>query len=185
MLNPFLRNNLDILFVGLNPAKTSSFKGHYFSTNSAFWNQLSAAGLILEHVDMNIADEKVFGSNEINYNNMQFGITDLVNYYAESNSSKVKPTDQNCIDLINTIRNYKPQVVVLLHKVVYKKLVKDCLNYDNEHYGNIGKIVPNCNSVFFNIPFPHGNNIRSEEKIKLYRELKEFLCTSKNTKPMY
>ena len=103
MIYPFIRHGLDILFVGLNPANTSSKKGHYFSTNPAFWNQLYDSGLITVPVNMNVADEQVFGSSRVNANHWEYGVTDLVNGLAESNSAVVKPTVRNCIDLMQTI----------------------------------------------------------------------------------
>lgn len=77
-LKPFIHSGLDILFVGLNPARGSSQNGHYFSVNASFWNQLNEAGLITEFIDKGIADEIVFGSTCININEYQYGITDLV-----------------------------------------------------------------------------------------------------------
>ncbi|MFT6210117.1 MAG: hypothetical protein ACJATE_000723, partial [Bacteroidia bacterium] len=83
-LIPFLRNDLDILFVGLNPAKGSNDNRHYFSVNQAFWNQLFEAELITQPVNKQIADDIVFGGNNLNFDNWEYGITDLVTEYAES-----------------------------------------------------------------------------------------------------
>lgn len=176
MIYPFIRPNLDILFVGLNPANTSSKKGHYFSTNPAFWNQLYGAGLIMEPVDMNEADEKVFGSSSINYNNWEYGVTDLVNYLAESDSSQVRPTKEHCIELEKNIMKYKPKVVVLLHSKVIKCFVEKHLNKADVQRGCLGKLVSKCNAIFYNVPFPHGNAITSEEKIILYKDIKNRLA---------
>lgn len=174
MIYPFIRANLDILFVGLNPAETSSKKGHYFSTRPNFWNQLYEAGLITESVNMNEADEKVFGSSEINHNGWQYGVTDLVNFWAESDSSEVKPTEEHCKELLQNIRKYKPKVVILLHSKVIKHFVKKHLN-ENARRGYLGKLLDGCNTVFYNVPFPHGNSIPSSEKIELYKEIKDLL----------
>jgi len=48
-LVPFIRDNLDILFIGLNPAKGSSENRHYFSVKPAFWNQLYDAGFYVSY----------------------------------------------------------------------------------------------------------------------------------------
>src|SRR5690606_13520639 len=117
-LVPYLRPNLDILFIGLNPAKGSSDKGHYFSVNQAFWNQLYKANLINQPINKNIADEIIFATNEANYNNWEFGITDLVTKYAESNSQKIKPSYQDCLKLKSDIINLKPTTAVILHSKV-------------------------------------------------------------------
>ena len=180
MIYPFIRANLDILFVGLNPAETSSEKRHYFSTRPDFWNQLYEAGLIKKPVDMNNADEKVFKSSEINYNGWQYGVTDLVNFLAESNSSQVKPTEEDCKKLLQNIRKYKPKVVILLHSKVIKYFVKKHLKNKDAQRGYLGKLVDGCNTVFYNVPFPHGNSIPSNEKIELYKEIKKFLLENSN-----
>ena len=175
MLYPFVKYGLDILFVGLNPGGTSSDKGHYFSTNPALWNQLYASGLITRPVSMDDADEQVFDSSEINANGWKYGITDLVNYHAESDSRKVRPSRQNCIDLKQTIIKHKPKVAVLLHSKVVKHFVKGLLGKQNVEYGNLGKLIDGCNTVFFNVPFPHGNAITTETKVELYKQIKETL----------
>lgn len=120
-LKPFLRKNLDILFVGLNPATGSSAKRHYFSVKQSFWKQLFEAGLILENISKEEADLHVFGGNKLNYKKWNYGITDLVNV-AESDSRKVKPTDKDVAKLIRTIKAYRPKVVCILHSKVYKAL---------------------------------------------------------------
>jgi hypothetical protein len=171
-LIPFLRPDLDILFIGLNPAKGSSDKGHYFSVNQAFWNQLYEAGLIKRPVDKNIADDIIFGTNNSNTNNWEFGITDLVTKYAESDSSKIKPTYQDCVKLKSDIIKMKPKTAVILHG----KVLSCFLEFLNKkvpisNSGYLGKIINDSNTEFFNIAFPHGNTIKSIEKILLYKEL--------------
>lgn len=175
-LIPFLRKKLDILFVGLNPAKGSSENGHYFSVNQAFWNQLYESGLITKRVDKSNADDLIFGSNKYNYKNWDFGITDLITEIAESNSAKIKPKEADLIKLEDIIKSYRPKAMVLLHGKVLKKFV-DYLGYvvPESNTGKLGKLIENCNTTFYNIAFPHGNTITSESKINKYTELKEFL----------
>jgi G:T/U-mismatch repair DNA glycosylase len=179
-LTPYLRQNLDILFVGLNPAKGSSENGHYFSVNQAFWNQLYESGLITKHVDKSNADEKIFGSNTFNYNNLNYGITDLVTEIAESNSSKVKPKQADLIRLKNIIIYFKPKTVVLIHGKVLKKFIT-FLGYEvpDSNTGKIGCLIENCETFFFNIAFPHGNTITKTSKINRYRELKHHIISTK------
>ena len=172
-LIPFIRKNLDILFVGLNPAHGSNLNKHYFSVNRAFWNQLYYSGLITSPVDMMTADIVVFGSSEINFKGWEYGITDLVTEIAESDSSKVKPSTSDCMRLRNTIREFNPKTVILLHGVVLKKFL-NFLGHDipKANSGRLGKLIENSNSYFYNIAFPHGNAITSEEKVRRYMELK-------------
>ena len=90
-LQPFIRKNLGILFVGLNPSIGSSEKVHYFSVKQSLWNQLYQTGLIISSIDKAYADEVVFGSTKINFHGWSYGITDLVTEIAESDSRKIKP----------------------------------------------------------------------------------------------
>lgn len=180
-LTPFIRMNLDILFVGLNPAKGSSQNRHYFSVNQAFWNQLFHSGLIVKNIDKSIADTFVFGGTEINYNNWNFGITDLIPEFAESNSKKIKPTEKDCDRLKNDILKYKPKSVVLLHRTVLKKF-NEYLGHEvpMANSGNVGKLIQEVDTIFFNIAFPHGNTILSEDKINNYKQLKKYLIGINN-----
>jgi uracil DNA glycosylase superfamily protein len=175
-LIPFLRNNLDILFIGLNPALGSSQNKHYFSVNQSFWNQLYDSGLIITNVDKSYADDFIFGSTEYNCN---FGITDLITSIAESDSTKIKPKSQDSIHLKNTIIEFSPKVSIILHS----KVLKIFLNFMNikvpdSNSGYLGNLIKNCQTIFYNIAFPHGNTIASYYKVQKYKEVKEFLLNN-------
>ena len=175
-LTPFIRKDLDILFVGLNPADGSSDKGHYFSVNQAFWNQLYDSGLITQQINKSIADDIVFGSTRINNKGWNYGITDLVTEIADSNSGNINPTVAQNERLKKLIIEIKPKVVVLMHSKVLKRFVKH-LGYipPESNSGNMGTLIDNCSTVFYNIAFPHGNAIKSEDKVRMYDKIKEFL----------
>ena len=79
------------------------------------------------------------------------------------------------MDLKQTIINYKPKVVVLLHGKVIKRFVKDFLGRKDVGYGNLGKLIDGSDTVLFNVPFPHGNAITSETKVELYKQVKKTL----------
>jgi len=175
-LSPFIRYNLEILFIGLNPAKGSSDNRHYFSVNQSFWNQLFDAGLISKKVDKLVADELVFGSNAINYLGWSYGVTDLITEIAESDSRKIEPTDQDCKRLERDIRKYKPKTAILLHGKVTKTFLPYLgIKPVRANYGRIGQIIENCPTMFYSIAFPHGNNIPSIKKVEKYKEVKDYL----------
>lgn len=177
-LNPYTRTNLDILFVGLNPAKGSSENRHYFSVKQSFWNQLFKSGLITKEIDKIIADDVVFGSTKININNWNYGITDLITEVAESDSRKIKPTNQDCYRLDKLIKELRPLSVVLLHGKVLENFTK-YLNIlaPKANSGKMGKIINGSDAVFYNIAFPHGNAITDELKINKYKDLKQFILS--------
>lgn len=176
MLKPFLRPGLDILFIGLNPANGSSRNRHYFSVNSAFWNQLFDSGLITVKVDKLSADGLVFGGNSINQNGWAYGITDLLPEVAESDSAAIHPTRADCVRLADEIQRCQPRTAVLLHrKVVEAFLPFYGCPIPPINSGPIGQIIPGYPTLFFNIAFPHGNTIPSRAKVDQYRKIQEQL----------
>lgn len=178
-LIPFVRTNLHILFVGLNPAVGSSRNKHYFSVNQAFWNQLYGAGLITSRVDKSNADALIFGDNTRNYDAWKYGITDLIPAIAKSDSGKVVATQENCKALANLIREHTPKTVVLLHSKVCKHFLKFLGHpVSASNSGSLGKLIPNCPTQFFDIAFPHGNSVTSESKVQNYKRVKEYLEAS-------
>ena len=181
ILKPFLRENLDILFVGLNPATVSNMKGHYFSVRQSFWKQLHQGGLINKEVDKDRADDLIFGSNQSNFKQWNYGVTDLITHIAESNSNKIEPTWDDCKALKNVILQYKPLTVVILHSKVIKEFVSGFIGTPKypSNSGKMGCLLKGSDSVFYNIAFPHGNGISDAAKIKRYQELKKDILEMK------
>ena len=175
-LVPFVRENLDILFVGLNAAKGSSQNRHYFSVNQALWDQLYEAGLIISPVDKSLADKIIFGGTNYNFHGWSFGITDLVTEIAESDSRQIKPSVKDCETLSVLIQKQTPKVAILLHRKVLKFFLPfvGC-PLPSSNSGQIGKIIKNCPTMFFNIAFPHGNTISSQNKVAQYKNVKMYL----------
>ena len=174
-LHPFLRQGLDILFIGLNPATGSSRNRHYFSVNQAFWNQLFSAGLITAKIGKEKADLTVFGSTSINAHNWQYGITDLVVTIADSSSKSVRPTAVDCERLIKEIVQFDPRIAVLLHSKVRDCLARFLGRSSIPTEGYLGQWVRGADTEFFSVPFPHGNSIGSDRKVELYRGIAEYV----------
>ncbi len=175
-LVPFVREGLDILFVGLNPANGSNKNKHYFSVNQAFWNQLFGAGLITEEVDKLCADVEIFGKNEKNYKEWSYGITDLVRDVVDSNSKNIKPSDDDCKYLKEKIKKNAPKVVVFLHSKVKKSFLAYMgVKFDKNKYGKIGRIIENCSTMFYVVPFPIDSHHDKETKIGYYKAIKGYL----------
>jgi G:T/U-mismatch repair DNA glycosylase len=177
-LEPFIRENLDVLFVGLNPPSQSNNNGHYFSgKQSRFFQLLYLSGLISSNINKSEADLNVFGNNSYNYNKANFGVTDLIQHIVETNSGKVKPTREDVLSLCKSIIKYAPKNVCIIHSKVRDAFER----FQNEYisggltYGNCGKILKDCPSVFFFNYFPNGNNIPDEPKLKIFNELKSLL----------
>jgi len=177
-LEPIVRHDLDILFIGLNPGKKSSDNGHYFSANQRLWKQLYNAGLITKKVDKKEADDIIFKNNQFNFHGWSYGVTDLVPEIAESKSGYVKPNKKHKEKLKELIQEFEPKVAILLHYKVGEKFLPYLGEvYKGANFGEIGKIIDNCSTMFYSIGFPHVSKIPDKEKIENYKRVKEYLLS--------
>lgn len=70
MLPDYLRENLDIVFIGINPGTYSDVKGHYFARRTnLFWTALYESGLV---------NEPLTPQDDVRMNEYGYGLTDLV-----------------------------------------------------------------------------------------------------------
>jgi hypothetical protein len=49
------------------------------------------------------------------------------------------------------------------------------VRFDDNKYGEIGRIIEDCSTMFYAVPFPHGNNIEAKTKIDYYKAIKGYL----------
>lgn len=172
-LRPYLRPQLDVLFVALNPPRRSNDIGHYFSSRySRFFNLLYQSGLIQEVLPVSTADEIVFGSTRVNYKQCAFGIVDLVDV-VETESRKVSVNRQHVDSLVEKIQQFKPRFVCVIHAKVSKALNRRFMG--RLEYGICGALLPNSKSSFVLNYFPNGNNISDKTKIQIFEDLRRAL----------
>lgn len=170
----YLRRNLDILFIALNPPEQSNNNGHYFSGNqSTFFKQLYLSGLINEELDKTVADKLVFGENKSNYKNKSYGIIDLVPKLAETNGGLVQVKNEDVALMIERIIKFKPKIVCILHSKIMKSFAR--FTRIDLIYGYNGKLFDNSDTLFFCNYFPNGNNISSDRKVNIFKEIREKL----------
>jgi hypothetical protein len=175
-LKPFMRPNLDVLFVALNPPMQSNNNGHYFSgEQSRFFDLLYFSGLITERLPKANADEIVFGSTSVNFKGKEFGVVDLVEHLVETDSGKVKPTRQDTSFLLQRIRQFEPRFVCVIHSKV-----RDALNAHPDviaplDYGVWGPVLKGSPSRFVLNYFPNGNSVPDEPKLAIYKTLRDAL----------
>lgn len=170
----YLGENLDIFFIALNPPEQSNNNGHYFSgRQSTFYKQLYMSGLINADLNKLYADEEVFGGNKYNYKNKKYGIIDLIPRKVETNGNAVTVHREDVDLAIDRILMHRPKIVCFLHYKVKdnfsKHLRKKLL------YGNNGKLFDNLETLFYCNYFPNGNNISTERKINIYKEIRRIL----------
>jgi G:T/U-mismatch repair DNA glycosylase len=175
-LRPFLRPSLDVLFVALNPPSQSNANEHYFSgKQSRFFELLFKSGLIARRVPKLRGDEIVFGSNAVNYNGAQFGVVDLVEEVVQTKSRNVRVSADHVSRLLNRIRESEPRFVCLIHADVRKALIRHGQLTAPLEYGCCGPLVKDCPSRFVLNWFPNGNAISDQDKIRVFRELRDLL----------
>jgi G:T/U-mismatch repair DNA glycosylase len=175
-LKPFLRRELDVLFVALNAPVQSNNNGHWFSgSGSRFFKLLARSGLTVSEVPRETADDVVFGSVERNFRRASFGVVDLVPHLVETNSSKVRPTLDHAKQLLDVIQTHEPRFACVIHSKVrdaldQSKLLTKCLDY-----GANGRLLSGCRTEFFMNYFPNGNKIPDTPKIAIFKQLRDQL----------
>lgn len=175
-LRPFLRPNLDVLFVALNPPDESNENGHYFSgRNSRFFDLLYRSRLITEDVPKLTADETVFGGTSINHKHAAFGVVDLVDGYVQTNSSRVRVQDSHVQLLIKRLRQFSPRFICLIHSKVRDVLGRHPDVKGSLRYGICGQLLSQSQSVFVLNYFPNGNNISDKKKLEIFSALRKLL----------
>lgn len=174
-LRPYLRENIDVLFIGLNPSDISDTNGHYFSVKQSFWDQLLQSGLLTKRVDKSYADEIVFGTNMANRNSWNYGIVDIIHTVSDRDSTDIKPSKNDYEWLKENILLFKPRVACIIHSKVMKCIDKFTLETLDIHHGCMGKLLNEVNTTFFYIPFPHGNKYTNNYKVSLYKGIVEYL----------
>lgn len=170
----YLKENLDILFIALNPSVQSNNNTHYFSgKQSLFFKQMYQSGLVTENLDRLTADELVFGGNEYNYKGKNYGVIDLLPRIEETNSNKVKVKVSDVELMINRIKKYKPKNVCIIHSIVMRNFKK--VTGVDLVIGYNGKVIEGLDTEFYYNYFPNGNNKTTESKVEIYKEIKSKL----------
>jgi len=99
-LKPIIKNNLKILFVGINPHPQSIKKSGYFTSNGSLWIQLQKSGLTEERIDdtkilkynmgiMNICDRPTVHANELTNKEWERGVKRFKNYIKKYKSKNI------------------------------------------------------------------------------------------------
>ena len=175
-LQPFLRPNLDVLFVALNPPIESNVNGHYFSgRNSRFFDLLYLSGLTTKNLPKSEADEAIFGATTFNHKGCEFGVVDLAEDVVQTNSGKVRPTREHVNLLFARFRRFDPRFVCVIHSKV-----RDALNRHPDFLGQLqygigGPLLLQSKSLFALNYFPNGNSISDDKKLNIFRALRNAL----------
>jgi len=154
MLKPFLRPNLDILFVGFNPHPYSWERGRYYAHGS-LWRILRKSGLAPDIRD----DSQLFDHN--------FGITDLVHDRPTREAKEISDDDyaRAAVRLRRQLARLCPRVVCFTGKDVYRHFAglkrSAIVEYGLQSEGF-------KNSWLFVAPFPSHKWLTDAEKARHY-----------------
>jgi len=152
-LKPLVKENLNVLFVGMNPCPYSAKVGKYFALNKSFWYQLYEAGIL----------PKVIDSTQIlNYN---MGIMNLVDRPTSRAFQITEEEWQKGVErLKEIIDKYTPKYLCFIGKLPYVKYsgkIKFDYGWQDEKH--------------FVMIFPTLRNVPKSVKIKILKELKNKL----------
>ena len=115
MLPDYLKEDLDVVFVGTSVATASASRGHYYAgPGNKFWEFLWEADLTGERLLVPEQDAKVL--------EYRIGLTDVVKGRASSSDSLLRSSDYNVPGFIGKIEAFKPFVVAFNGKQAAKKV---------------------------------------------------------------
>ena len=162
-LPDYLREGLDIVFVGYNPGERSARLGHYYAgITNAFWPCLYRSGLVPEPITFE-DDRRILDFN--------LGLTDLVKRPTRS-SADLSAADvrQGAILLRKKLLRYRPRIVCFNGKGAYERFAgRRCqLGLQPQRLSD---------SLLFVLPSTSARaaGLRREEKLHYFCQLKALL----------
>jgi len=119
-LPDYLRSNLDIISVGLNPSINSVRAGYYFATKqNRFWRALNVSGLVGETLEPGI------DSMEAMFDRYAIGFTDVVKRPTPGLSSlRAADFRQWAPELSSRLNRYRPRIAWFHGKITFEKYLR-------------------------------------------------------------
>ncbi|CAB4402385.1 unnamed protein product [Rhizophagus irregularis] len=175
-LPDYLEPDLDVVFVGLISGNNASVKHHYYShPSNIFYLALHQSGF----TPVQISPEEDYTLPE----RFKIGLCNLIRS-TENHSSCIsrEMMDKGFIELWEKMAKIKPKFICLNGKIMYNQLVKSYNSKDD--YGLIDYKIPNnqlLNTKLFYVTSTAGTatNLKKEEKINQFKELKELVGQEK------
>ena len=124
-LPDYLRPDLDLIFIGINPGLNSVEQGHYFArTTNRFWPAFSRSRLS-EGVRQGLATDVLHASHDCELLRYGIGLTDLVKR-PSANASEITPSEfeQWTPHLLRKLRRLRPRVACFHGLTAYRPFLK-------------------------------------------------------------
>jgi TDG/mug DNA glycosylase family protein len=161
-----VKNDLKILFVGINPGMRSAAAGHHFAGRSnRFWKFLFESGL---------TPVKLSGELDYRMLDLDYGITNLVHRptatAAELSREEMK---EGARSLLLFILKYRPRMAVFLGKDIYRYYMREAgTGHPVEFHWGLQQAATVEGVTDFILPNPSGlNRMPIGEQLEFYREL--------------
>lgn len=166
-LPDYLKDNLDIVFVGINPGLAAAYTGNYYTgPGNHFWKCLYLSGLI--EVEMSAKEDHVlFESYGIGFTNMVARTTK-----GSNDLSKSELTEGGKI-LEKKLQIYKPKIVVFNGKISYEVFSKK----KKFHFGRQDEVIEGTNTRVWVMPSSSARCAqlpRAEDKVPFFQALRRF-----------
>lgn len=172
LLNPikdYLKENLDLLFVGFNPSIRSAETGHHFANpNNRFWKILHESGLTPRKFD---------ASEDYKLLDLSFGLTNIVSRPTKAADEITKEEYQEGREeLKKKISLFKPKIVCYVGKGVYQEFSqKKSLPWGKQEEtvipGVIDFVAPSSSGLV---------RMKMNDVLAIYGEIPQLLCELKN-----
>jgi TDG/mug DNA glycosylase family protein len=182
-LPDYLRRNLDLVFIGINPGTYSVARGHYFARKtSRFWPAFSKSNLS-EPIRRALHVDRLMPEHDSLLPRFGIGLTDVVKR-PSANASSLTPDDfatwAPC--LVEKLRRFRPRVACFHGLTAYRPFLRMALGIDHRPIlgpqpHSIGRarifVVPN--------PSPANAHFTPAEQAEWYDRLAEFVARAKAT----
>lgn len=172
VLPDHLKENLDILIIGINPGLFAAYKGHhYVGPGNHFWKCLYLSGLV---------PEKMTGMQDYLALNYQIGFTNMV---ARTTPGSKDLSNKEIAEggrlLVEKIKTYKPKIAVFNGKCIYAIFRKEIFKQKKKDFtfGRQANVIPGTTTGIFVMPstsarcaqFP-----RAEDKVHYFLQIKRW-----------
>lgn len=181
-LPDYLRGDLDLIFIGINPGTYSVARGHYFArTTSRFWPAFSKSKLS-EIMRRTLEVERLLPEHDALLPQFGIGITDVVKV-PSANASTLTP-ELFAIwapRLLEKLRRLRPQVVCFHGLTAYRPFLRYALQSDEKPgLGAQSQTVGGTRIFVVPNPSPANAHFTPADQTAWYDRLADFIAAAKN-----